>query len=63
MELKDIRVPTELCRALATEAEAARNADAKVVSASGEFEVRELLSSSYWTICPYDLTTIKLFLT
>ncbi|VDD90456.1 unnamed protein product [Enterobius vermicularis] len=46
VELKDIRVPTELCRALATEAEAARNADAKVVSASGEFEASVVLKQA-----------------
>uniref|UniRef100_A0A0N5AWG4 PHB domain-containing protein n=1 Tax=Syphacia muris TaxID=451379 RepID=A0A0N5AWG4_9BILA len=46
VELKDIRVPTELCRALATEAEAAREADAKVVSASGEFEASVVLKQA-----------------
>ncbi|KHN74561.1 Stomatin-3 [Toxocara canis] len=36
VELKDIRLPRELCRALAAEAEASREADASIVSASGE---------------------------
>ncbi|CAD5229513.1 unnamed protein product [Bursaphelenchus okinawaensis] len=36
VEVKDIRLPRELCRVLAAEAEASREADAKIVSAAGE---------------------------
>uniref|UniRef100_A0A0N5C754 PHB domain-containing protein n=1 Tax=Strongyloides papillosus TaxID=174720 RepID=A0A0N5C754_STREA len=38
VEIKDIRLPRELCRVLAAEAEASRNADARCVSALGELE-------------------------
>lgn len=38
VEIKDIRLPRELCRVLAAEAEASRNADARYVSAQGELE-------------------------
>ena len=41
VEVKDIRLPHELRRVLAAEAEAAREAGAKVVAASGELNVRE----------------------
>ncbi len=40
VELKDIRLPRELTRVLAAEAEASRAADAKIVSALGELNVR-----------------------
>lgn len=43
VEVKDIRLPYELRRALAAEAEAAREAGAKVVAASGELSVRRVL--------------------
>ncbi|CAD6185396.1 unnamed protein product [Caenorhabditis auriculariae] len=36
VEIKDIRIPNELCRAMAAEAEAQRQSDAKVVTAHGE---------------------------
>ena len=39
VEVKDIRLPRELTRVLAREAEAAREADAKIVSAQGELNV------------------------
>lgn len=39
VEVKDIRLPCELTRVLAREAEAAREADAKVVIAYGELNV------------------------
>ncbi len=39
VEVKDIRLPRELCRVLAAEAEAAREAGAKVVAATGELNV------------------------
>uniref|UniRef100_A0A0N4ZGI6 PHB domain-containing protein n=1 Tax=Parastrongyloides trichosuri TaxID=131310 RepID=A0A0N4ZGI6_PARTI len=38
VEIKDIRLPRELCRVLAAEAEASRNADARCVSAKGELD-------------------------
>uniref|UniRef100_A0A914Z4K8 Band 7 domain-containing protein n=1 Tax=Panagrolaimus superbus TaxID=310955 RepID=A0A914Z4K8_9BILA len=40
VEVKDIRLPRELTRVLAIEAEASRLADAKIVSAAGELNVR-----------------------
>ena len=40
MEVKDIRLPQQLTRAMAAEAEAAREARAKVVAAEGEKKVR-----------------------
>ena len=36
VEVKDVRVPEQLMRAMAAEAEAARNARAKVIAAEGE---------------------------
>ncbi|CAI4225963.1 unnamed protein product [Auanema sp. JU1783] len=36
VEIKDIRLPRELCRAMAAEAEAVRESDARVVCAQGE---------------------------
>ena len=36
MEVKDVRVPEQLMRAMAAEAEAAREARAKVIAAEGE---------------------------
>lgn len=39
VEVKDIRLPRELTRVLAIEAEASRLADAKIVSAAGELNV------------------------
>jgi erythrocyte band 7 integral membrane protein len=36
VEVKDVRVPENLQRAMAAEAEAARNARAKVIAAEGE---------------------------
>ena len=36
VEVKDVRVPEQLQRAMAAEAEAARNARAKVIAAEGE---------------------------
>lgn len=38
--MKDIRLPQQLTRAMAAEAEAAREARAKVVAAEGEQKVR-----------------------
>lgn len=39
VEVKDIRLPRELCRAMAAEAEASREAEAKYISAQGELGV------------------------
>lgn len=39
VEIKDIRLPREMCRAMAAEAEAQRESDAKVVTAQGELDV------------------------
>ena len=36
MEIKDVRLPVQLQRAMAAEAEAAREARAKVIAAEGE---------------------------
>ncbi|CAL2049644.1 unnamed protein product [Caenorhabditis brenneri] len=38
VEIKDIRLPREMCRAMAAEAEAQRESDAKVVTAQGELD-------------------------
>ena len=42
MEVKDVRVPEQLMRAMAAEAEAARNARAKVIAAEGEHKASRL---------------------
>ena len=41
--MKDVRVPENLQRAMAAEAEAARNARAKVIAAEGEHKARRAL--------------------
>ena len=38
VEVKDVRVPAQLMRAMAAEAEAAREARAKVIAAEGEYQ-------------------------
>ena len=43
MEVKDVRVPEQLMRAMAAEAEAARNARAKVIAAEGEHKASRAL--------------------
>ena len=43
MEVKDVRVPEQLQRAMAAEAEAARNARAKVIAAEGEHKASRAL--------------------
>lgn len=48
MEVKDIRLPQQLTRAMAAEAEAAREARAKVVAAEGEQKVRK---ERFYQIC------------
>uniref|UniRef100_A0A7E4VJ04 PHB domain-containing protein n=1 Tax=Panagrellus redivivus TaxID=6233 RepID=A0A7E4VJ04_PANRE len=50
VEVKDIRLPRELCRVLAREAEAAREADAKIVSATGELNASIALRRAADTI-------------
>ena len=42
-ELKDVRVPEQLMRAMAAEAEAAREARAKVIAAEGEHRASRAL--------------------
>ena len=43
MEVKDVRVPENLQRAMAAEAEAAREARAKVIAAEGEHKASKAL--------------------
>ena len=43
MEVKDVRVPEQLMRAMAAEAEAAREARAKVIAAEGEHRASRAL--------------------
>merc|ERR1711978_731211 len=43
VEVKDVRVPVQLQRAMAAEAEAARNARAKVIAAEGEHKASRAL--------------------
>jgi hypothetical protein len=43
VEVKDVRVPEQLQRAMAAEAEAARNAPAKVIAAEGEHKASRSL--------------------
>ena len=43
VEVKDVRVPEQLQRAMAAEAEAARNARAKVIAAEGEHKASRSL--------------------
>ena len=46
MEVKDVRLPLQLQRAMAAEAEAAREARAKVISAEGEMKASEALKNA-----------------
>ena len=41
VEVKDVRVPENLQRAMAAEAEAAREARAKVIAAEGEYKASQ----------------------
>ena len=43
VEVKDVRVPEQLMRAMAAEAEAAREARAKVIAAEGEHKASKAL--------------------
>ena len=46
MEVKDVRLPLQLQRAMAAEAEAAREARAKVINAEGEMKASEALKNA-----------------
>ena len=46
VEVKDVRVPEQLQRAMAAEAEAAREARAKVIAAEGERDASESLKEA-----------------
>ncbi|KAK6047314.1 SPFH/Band 7/PHB domain protein [Cooperia oncophora] len=52
--IKDIRLPTELCRAMAAEAEAGRAAEAKLIFAIGELNASSALrqAADELTSCP-----------
>ncbi|KAI6183750.1 hypothetical protein M3Y97_00522400 [Aphelenchoides bicaudatus] len=50
VEVKDIRLPKQLQRAMAAEAEAAREAKAKVISADGERQASEALRSAAFVL-------------
>ena len=54
MEVKDVRVPQQLMRAMAAEAEAAREARAKVIAAEGEHKSSKALMNAAQNIvkCP-----------
>ena len=45
VEIKDVRLPLQLQRAMAAEAEAARNARAKVIAAEGEHKASRCVTS------------------
>jgi len=51
VEVKDVRVPENLQRAMAAEAEAARNARAKVIAAEGEHKASRALRHAAEVIC------------
>ena len=46
VEVKDVRLPIQLQRAMAAEAEAAREARAKVIAAEGEMKASDALKSA-----------------
>ena len=46
VEVKDVRLPTSLQRAMAAEAEAAREARAKVIAAEGEMKASKALKEA-----------------
>ena len=54
VEVKDVRVPEQLMRAMAAEAEAAREARAKVIAAEGEHKASRALrhAAEVITDCP-----------
>ena len=57
VEVKDVRVPEQLMRAMAAEAEAARNARAAVIAAEGEHKASRALRHAAEVIadCPFAL--------
>ena len=61
MEVKDVRVPEQLQRAMAAEAEAAREARAKVIAAEGEHKASKALKHAAEVIIdsPAALQVIK----
>ena len=65
VEVKDVRVPEQLQRAMAAEAEAARNARAKVIAAEGEHKASRSLRQAAEVIMdsPAALQVILLFRT
>ena len=64
VEVKDVRVPEQLQRAMAAEAEAARNARAKVIAAEGEHKSSRALKHAADIIAesPAALQVMKQFL-
>jgi erythrocyte band 7 integral membrane protein len=62
VEVKDVRVPEQLQRAMAAEAEAAREARAKVIAAEGEHKASRALRHAAEIIadCPAALQVIFL---
>jgi len=50
VEMKDVRLPVQLQRAMAAEAEAAREAGAKVIAAEGEKKASKALSEAAMTV-------------
>ena len=61
--MKDVRVPENLQRAMAAEAEAARDARAKVIAAEGEHQASRALRHAAEVIsdCPEALQVIHTF--
>ena len=61
VEVKDVRVPEQLMRAMAAEAEAARNARAKVIAAEGEHQASRALRHAAEIIsdCPAALQVLN----
>ena len=64
VEVKDVRVPEQLQRAMAAEAEAARNARAKVIAAEGEHKSSRALKHAADIIAesPAALQVMKQFM-
>ena len=62
VEVKDVSVPEQLQRAMASEAEAAREARAKVIAAEGELQASRSLAHAAEVIvdCPEALQ-VKIF--
>ena len=53
MEVKDVRVPQQLMRAMAAEAEAAREASLKLTAAGGEHKASKALMNAAQNIFKY----------